>query len=79
MCRYIPCLYCKIVDIQMQKHRPLGVSIIALLTILGGLAFLFSAFVVLVIIPLFGIFLGGGLFIIGIAYFGSSSTAVAHY
>jgi hypothetical protein len=69
ICRYIPSPHCKTVDIQMQRHRPLGVIIIALLTILGGLAFLSSAFVVLVIIPLFGIFLGGGLFIIGIAYF----------
>lgn len=52
----------------MYKQRPLGVTIIAFLAILGGIAFLFSAFVSL-LVPLLGIFIGGGLFILGLAYF----------
>jgi hypothetical protein len=53
---------------KLYKQRPLGVTIIALLAILGGIAFLVSAFVSL-LVPLIGIFIGGGLFILGLAYF----------
>ena len=53
---------------KLYKQRPLGVTIIALLAILGGIAFLVSAFVSL-LVPLLGIFIGGGLFILGLAYF----------
>jgi hypothetical protein len=53
----------------MYKQRPIGVTIIALLTILGGLAFLVSALGTLILIPLIGIFIGSGLFILGLAYF----------
>lgn len=53
----------------MYKQRPIGVTIIALLAILGGIAFLVSGLGALVLIPLIGIFLGSGLFILGLAYF----------
>jgi hypothetical protein len=53
----------------MYKQRPIGVTIIALLAILGGIAFLVSGLGTLVLIPLIGIFLGSGLFILGLAYF----------
>lgn len=53
----------------MYKQRPIGVTIIALLAILGGIAFLISGLGTLVLIPLIGIFLGSGLFILGLAYF----------
>ena len=53
---------------KMYKQRPIGVTIIALLAILGGIAFLASGLVTL-LIPLFGIFIGSGLFILGLAYF----------
>jgi uncharacterized membrane protein (DUF2068 family) len=52
----------------MYKQRPIGVTIIALLAILGGIAFLASGLVTL-LIPLIGIFIGSGLFILGLAYF----------
>jgi hypothetical protein len=52
----------------MDKQRPIGVTIIALLAILGGIAFLVSGLLTL-LIPLIGIFLGSGLFILGLAYF----------
>jgi hypothetical protein len=52
----------------MYKQRPIGVTIIALLAILGGIAFLVSGLLTL-LIPLIGIFLGSGLFILGLAYF----------
>lgn len=53
----------------LYRQRPIGVTIIALLAILGGLAFLVSALGTLVLIPLIGIFIGSGLFILGLAYF----------
>jgi hypothetical protein len=53
----------------MYKQRPIGVTIIALLAILGGIAFLVSGLGTLVLIPLIGIFLGSGLLILGLAYF----------
>jgi hypothetical protein len=40
-----------------------------LLAILGGIAFLVSGLGTLVLIPLIGILLGSGLFILGLAYF----------
>ena len=42
----------------MYKHTPLGVTIISLLIILGGLAFLASASAASVLIPLFVVFIG---------------------
>jgi hypothetical protein len=53
----------------MYKQRPIGVTIIALLAILGGLAFIVSALGTLILIPLIGILIGSGLFILGLAYF----------
>lgn len=53
----------------MYKQRPMGVTIIALLAILGGIAFLVSGLGTLILIPLMGIFIGSGLFILGLAYF----------
>jgi hypothetical protein len=53
----------------MYRQRPIGVTIIALLAILGGIAFLVSGLGTLVLIPLIGIFLVSGLFILGLAYF----------
>ena len=52
----------------MYKQRPLGVTIIALLAILGGIAFLVVG-LTLIFIPVVGIFIGSGLFILGLAYF----------
>jgi uncharacterized membrane protein HdeD (DUF308 family) len=48
---------------ESQKHRPLGVTIIAILIIIGGILFLFSGLVLLII--------GIGILLIalGIAYF----------
>jgi hypothetical protein len=54
---------------KMYKQRPMGVTIIALLAILGGIAFLVSGLGTLILIPLMGIFIGSGLFILGLAYF----------
>lgn len=53
----------------MQKNRPLGVTIIAILAVLGGIGSLISGFTVLALIPLVGLILGGILIIIGLAYF----------
>lgn len=53
---------------KMYKQRPIGVTIIAVLAILGGIAFLASGLGTL-LIPLIGIFIGSGLFILGLAYF----------
>jgi len=53
----------------MYKQRPMGITIIALLAILGGIAFLGSGLATLIFIPLMGIFIGSGLFILGLAYF----------
>ena len=48
---------------ESQKHRPLGVTIIAILVVIGGILFLFSGIVLLII--------GIGILLIalGIAYF----------
>jgi len=54
---------------KMYKQRPMGITIIALLAILGGIAFLGSGLATLIFIPLMGIFIGSGLFILGLAYF----------
>lgn len=53
----------------MQSNRPLGVTIIAILAILGGIGSLLSGFTVLVILPIIGLVLGSILIIIGLAYF----------
>jgi len=52
----------------MEKHRPLGVTIIAILAILGGIGLLFSGFAVM-LLPVVGIIVGGLLVVIGLAYF----------
>ena len=53
----------------MQRNRPLGVTIIAILAVLGGIGSLLSGFTVLVLLPILGLVLGGILIIIGLAYF----------
>ena len=50
----------------MQNNRPLGVTIIAILAILGGIGSLVGGIALVAIIPL----LGAALIIIGLAYFG---------
>jgi hypothetical protein len=50
-------------------QRPLGVTVIAILTVLGGMGFLGSGALIFALIPLLGIIIGGILVIIGIAYF----------
>jgi hypothetical protein len=50
----------------MQKNRPFGVTIIAILAILGGIGSLIGGIAIVGIIP----FLGAILIIIGLAYFG---------
>ena len=52
----------RITYMESQKHRPLGVTIVAILTIIGGLIFLVSGLVLLII----GI--GFILLALGIAY-----------
>ena len=52
----------KRVDMESQKHRPLGVTIVAILTAIGGLIFLGSGLVLLIV----GI--GVILLALGIAY-----------
>jgi uncharacterized membrane protein HdeD (DUF308 family) len=52
----------KRVDMESQKHRPLGVTIVAVLTAIGGLIFLGSGLVLLIV----GI--GVILLALGIAY-----------
>jgi len=49
----------------MQNNRPLGVTIIAILAILGGIGSLVGGIALVAIIP----FLGAALIIIGLAYF----------
>ena len=49
----------------MQNNRPLGVTIIAILAILGGIGSLVGGIALVAIIPL----LGAALIIIGLAYF----------
>ena len=53
----------------MQKHRPLGVTIISILAVIGGIGFLASGAVALALIHLAGIVIGIILVVIGIAYF----------
>ncbi|MBA3750818.1 MAG: hypothetical protein H0X03_08035 [Nitrosopumilus sp.] len=53
----------------MQRNRPLGVTIIAILAVIGGIGSLLSGFAVMALIPLLGLILGGILVIIGLAYF----------
>jgi len=53
----------------VYRQRPIGVTIIAILAILGGIAFLASGLGTLILIPLIGIFIGSGLLILGLAYF----------
>ena len=50
----------------MQNNRPFGVTIIAILAILGGIGSLVGGIALVAIIP----FLGAALIIIGLAYFG---------
>lgn len=50
----------------MQNNRPFGVTIIAILAILGGIGALVAGITLVGIIP----FLGAALIIIGLAYFG---------
>ena len=50
----------------MQNNRPLGVTIIAILAILGGIGSLVGGIAIVAIIPI----LGAALIIIGLAYFG---------
>ncbi len=50
----------------MQNNRPFGVTIIAILAILGGIGSLVGGIALVAIIPL----LGAALIIIGLAYFG---------
>ncbi len=69
---------------QQQKHRPLGVTIIAILTIIGGLAFLASGIAAVTVAPflssnginnnsmltpVISAVTGVGLLILGLAYF----------
>jgi uncharacterized membrane protein HdeD (DUF308 family) len=70
---------------QQQKHRPLGVTIIAVLTIIGGIAFLASGITAVtvapflsgtstnnnnnIIAPILSALTGFALLILGIAYF----------
>jgi len=53
----------------MQKNRPLGVTIIAILAVIGGIGSLLSGFAVMAVVPFVGIILGVILIIIGLAYF----------
>jgi hypothetical protein len=53
----------------MQRNRPLGVTIIAILAVIGGIGSLLSGLTVLAIVPILGIIFGGILIIIGLAYF----------
>jgi hypothetical protein len=53
----------------MQRSRPLGVTIIAILAVIGGIGSVLSGFAIMAIIPLLGIIFGGLLIIIGLAYF----------
>jgi len=54
---------------QMQRNRPLGVTIIAILAVIGGIGSLLSGFAVMALLPLVGLIIGGILVIIGLAYF----------
>lgn len=60
---------------MQQKHRPLGVTIIALLTIIGGIGFLASGIAAVVAAPFLSDMeglsagIGAALIALGIAYF----------
>jgi hypothetical protein len=58
-----------VIALMMYVQRPLGVTVIAILTVIGGLGFLGSGALIFALIPLLGIIIGGVLVIIGIAYF----------
>ena len=53
----------------MYKNRPLGVTIIAILAVIGGISSVLGGLTVLAIVPILGIIFGGILIIIGLAYF----------
>ncbi len=53
----------------MQRNRPLGVTIIAILAVIGGIGSFFSGMAVIVLIPVIGIIFGGIFVIIGLSYF----------
>jgi hypothetical protein len=53
----------------MQRNRPLGVTIISILAIIGGIGSFLSGMAVITLIPILGIIFGGILIIIGLAYF----------
>jgi len=53
----------------MQRSRPLGVTIIAILAVIGGIGSVLSGFAIMAIMPFLGIIFGGLLIIIGLAYF----------
>ncbi|MDQ4073407.1 MAG: hypothetical protein M3162_03780, partial [Thermoproteota archaeon] len=53
----------------MQRNRPLGVTIIAILAVIGGIGSFFNGLAVITIIPFLGIIIGAILVIIGLAYF----------
>jgi hypothetical protein len=53
----------------MQRNRPLGVTIISILAVIGGIGSFLSGLAVITLIPILGIILGGILVIIGLAYF----------
>jgi lysylphosphatidylglycerol synthetase-like protein (DUF2156 family) len=53
----------------MQRSRPLGVTIIAILAVIGGIGSVLCGLAIIAIIPLLGIIFGGLLIIIGLAYF----------
>jgi uncharacterized membrane protein HdeD (DUF308 family) len=57
---------------QQQKHRPLGVTIIAILTVIGGIAFLASGITAVTVAPAtvgMSAITGAALLALGIAYF----------
>lgn len=53
----------------MQRYRPFGVTIIAILLAIAGVGSFLSGLTVLALIPILGIILAGIFFIIGLAYF----------
>jgi hypothetical protein len=53
----------------MQKNRPLGVTIIAILAIFGGIRTISSGMATIAIVTLVGIVIGAILLISGIVYF----------
>ena len=53
----------------MQKNRPLGVTIISVLAVIGGIGSLVSGLAIITLIPILGIIFGGILVIIALAYF----------